>query len=126
MIKSQRINTNTVTSLLYISDHGENVYDHGEKAGHDYSKVVPKANVEIPFFLWLSPCFKSLDNKKTQQTILNKNKPFVTDDLFHALIDLNFISTKFLEKDRSVFSPIFNDKRKRILCDGKDYDEKVD
>ena len=125
LIKSQRLNTNTATSLLYISDHGENVYDNGEKAGHDYSKVVPKANVEIPFFLWISPYFQSLDSSKTQQTILNKNKPFVTDDLFHALIDLNFIKTKFPEKGRSVFNPIFNDKRKRILCDGKDYDEKV-
>jgi len=25
-----------------------------------------------------------------------------------------------------VFNAKFNDKRKRILCDGKDYDEKVD
>ena len=81
--------------MIYISDHGENVYDHGEKAGHDYSKVVPKANVEIPFFLWVSSYFQSLDSSKTQQAILNKNKPFVTDDLFHALIDLNFIKTNF-------------------------------
>lgn len=126
LMKTQRLNINTATSLLYISDHGENVYDHGEKAGHDYSKVVPKANVEIPFFLWVSSYFQSLDSSKTQQAILNKNKPFVTDDLFHALIDLNFIKTKFLEKDRSLFNAKFNDKRKRILCDGKDYDEKVD
>jgi len=126
LMKTQRLNINTATSLLYISDHGENVYDHGEKAGHDYSKIVPRANVEIPFFLWVSSYFQSLDSSKTQQAILNKNKPFVTDDLFHALIDLNFIKTKFLEKDRSLFNAKFNDKRKRILCDGKDYDEKVD
>ena len=36
---------NVRISALYFSDHGENVYDEGDYAGHDYSGNIPRANV---------------------------------------------------------------------------------
>jgi len=50
--------------------------------------------------------------------------PYVSDDLFHSLIDLNMIQTNYLDSTRSIFHREFNYKRKRILCDGNDYDLK--
>ncbi|OYT12746.1 MAG: hypothetical protein B6I19_08715 [Bacteroidetes bacterium 4572_114] len=112
------------TSAIYLSDHGENVYDELDRVGHDYSKVLPKANVEIPFIVWLSPAYLKLNPYKTTIIKSNSNMPFVSDDLFHSIMDLNGIESKYLEEERSVFSEKFNETRQRILEDGDDYDKR--
>lgn len=112
---------NTHNSLIYLSDHGENVYDYNNQVGHGYSGSLPKQNVDIPFILWTAPNFKTknLDSLKTQT-----HRPYVSDDLFHSIIDLNQIETPYFEAERSVFNQKFNSKRKRILVDKQDYDTK--
>lgn len=111
-----------ISSAIYLSDHGENVYDEMNKIGHDYSNQMPKVLVEIPFIVWLSSEYWD-KNKNMATTILeNKDKPYVTDDLFHSIIDINNIKTPLLEATKSVFNKGFNYKRRRVLVDGKDYD----
>lgn len=114
---------NTVSSAIYLSDHSENVYDEFDKVGHDYSKILPKANVEIPFIVWLSDSYKKRYAEKTEIIKSNKHEPFVSDDLFHSILDLNNIDSFILDKKRSIFSMIYNDKRKRVLEDKKNYDD---
>lgn len=118
------LKNNQPATAIYLSDHGENVYDESDQVGHDYSKEMPKADVEIPFLVWLSPTFEKLEPGKAITIKSNINKPFVSDDLFYSVIDLNGIKGPYLLEDKSIFSSKFNDRRKRILEDGKDYDEK--
>ena len=113
---------NTTSSALYFADHGENVYDENDQVGHTYSGVLPKVNVEIPFIVWLSPYFRSLYPQKQEIMLNNRNRPFVNDDLFHVVIDLNNIDCDLFIKERSLFHPEFNFERRRILEDGHDYD----
>lgn len=108
--------------MLYISDHGENVYDGGDYAGHDYVEKLPKSHVEIPFLLWLSPQYKISFPSKTIQIQERVHASFVTDDLFHAMIDLGNLHTGIYVPERSLFDSNFNQKRKRILEDRNDYD----
>lgn len=61
-------------------------------------------------------------NHKQQTILLNKDLPFVSDDLFHSIIDLNNIECKEYSKDKSVFNPEFNSNRPRILEDNMNYD----
>jgi len=124
MLKAKSsVDSNRVYSAIYLSDHGENVYDENNNVGHDYSKVLPKSNVEIPFIVWLSDSYKNLNNQISQIVVENKHTPFVSDDLFHSVIDLNFISCSVFNKKRSVFNSSFNESRKRILEDKSDYDK---
>lgn len=111
-------------SLIYYSDHGENVYDEGDKVGHDFTKSLPKVNVEVPFLLWISPYFHENEPDRVETIKLNTGKPFVTDDLFHSLLDISLIQTSFSDSSRSLFSKHLNVSRKRILEDGEDYDLK--
>lgn len=122
--EQSKADPNHIISALYISDHGENVYDYKNQIGHGYSKSVPKVNVEVPFVVWLSKGFKTYFEEKSAQIKLNQNLPYVSDDLFHSLIDISGIKTSYLDTTRSIFHRGFNDKRKRILCDGNDYDLK--
>ncbi|WP_339334951.1 phosphoethanolamine transferase [Croceitalea sp. MTPC9] len=111
-----------VSSAIYLSDHGENVYDEMNKIGHDFSKEMPKVLVEIPFIVWLSPNYLKNNKNKVATIFANKDRPYVTDDLFHSMIDISNIKSPLLEETKSVFNKNFNYNRKRILIDGKDYD----
>jgi heptose-I-phosphate ethanolaminephosphotransferase len=115
---------NTVASAIYLADHGENVYDELDKVGHDYAGDLPKSHVEVPFIVWLSQEYLKMDTIKAAIIRSNISKPFVSDDLFHAIINLNGLQSPLLEEKRSIFNVNFNETRQRILEDGKDYDKK--
>ncbi len=109
--------------VIYTADHGENIYDEGGNLGHDYAGKLPKSNVEIPFFIWFSDTYKKTNSHDLLMIQQRRNAPYVTDHLFHTLIDLAKISTPLFMKENSIVNSAFNTDRKRILEDGKDYDE---
>ncbi len=113
-----------LSTVIYLSDHAENVYDEMNKVGHDYSGYLPKSNVEIPFIVWLSDHYRDTHPEKVKIILSNTHKPFVSDDLFYSIIDLDFIKTPYAVLSKSIFSKQFYGKRKRILEDHMDYDEK--
>ena len=124
IVRDYCVKTDAIGSAIYISDHGENVYDFGDYAGHDYTKKMPRSLIEIPFLVWLSPEYKNVFPQKSQTIRENRQLPYVTDDLFHSLIDISEIKSSIFLPERSVFNNQFNAKRERLLIDGYDYDNK--
>lgn len=122
LLKESSLKKNLMASAIYISDHGENLFDEQDRIGHDYARIIPRANVEIPFAVWMSENFISSNSSKAATIKANINKPFVSDDLFHCVLDINNIKIPFFETRRSIFSPNFNAGRDRILADGYSYD----
>ena len=125
--KSTSLEENEISSAIYVSDHGENVFDElvgvDQGWGHDYAKVLPKVVVEVPFFVWLSKGYLKNGEEKVPIIYEQRDMPYVTDDLFHSIIDINGINTPFLDTSRSVFNKQFDFTRKRVLIDGNDYDK---
>jgi heptose-I-phosphate ethanolaminephosphotransferase len=115
-------NKEAICSAIYLSDHGENVYDDSENVGHNYSGKLPKSIVEIPFIVWLSQGYKSAYSDKVQTIEANKNLPFVSDDLFHTILDMNVVECSEYIPTRSVVNSNFNASRPRVLEDKLDYD----
>lgn len=111
--------------VLYTANRGENVYDEGENLGHDYAVKLPKPNVEIPFFIWSTENYKEASSKTITLSEKRNNSPYVTDHLFHSLIDLARIQTPLFIQENSIVNSRFKADRKRILEDGKDYDEEL-
>ena len=108
--------------VLYTADHGENIYDEGGNLGHDYAGRLPKANVEIPFFMWFSDGYKKTHQEALKIIERRTNSPYVTDHLFHTLIDLARIKSSILTPEKSIVNVGFDEKRKRVLEDGVNYD----
>lgn len=107
--------TNTNSFVLYLSDHGEELYRDRKMAGHN-EDTPTKSMYEIPFMLWQS------EQHKNNQTIdIDINRRYMTDDLFHSLADLMGIQSDFINYKRSIFSNIF-EERTRIILDSIDYD----
>ena len=114
-------NLKTTYSCIYLADHAENVYDQNNTFGHSLRVNLPKS-VEIPFIVWLSNSYKSLYKEKSVLIQKNINLPYVSDDLFHTLLDLNFIRCTQYQGRRSIFNERFNIHRERILENNYDYD----
>jgi heptose-I-phosphate ethanolaminephosphotransferase len=106
-------NPQASSSVIYVSDHGENVYDEYGYAGHDFSNKLPNANIEVPFVVWMSPEFKRINPELSNRVVQNTLVPFMTDDIFHAIVNLNGIECAQLQKERSLFAPSFNAARIR-------------
>lgn len=122
LLSQQAGNKDQFCTAIYLADHGENVYDENNDVGHGFAGKLPRANVEIPFILWLSPHFikDSVDALTHFKSI--RETPFVSDDLFHAVIDIAHIKTNYFNNARSLFNTAFARNRKRILEDGIEYD----
>ncbi|CAN1532157.1 COG2194 Predicted membrane-associated, metal-dependent hydrolase [Flavobacteriaceae bacterium] len=114
-------NLQTTYSCIYLSDHAENVYDQNNTFGHFLKVNLPKS-VEIPFIVWLSNSYKSFYKEKSVLIQKNSILPYVSDDIFHTLLDLNFITCPQYQGSRSIFNESFNSHRKRILENNYDYD----
>ena len=112
------------TVVMYLSDHGENVYDEGDYSGHDYSDRIPNANVEIPFIIWFSPSQSEYAATHYPQLIERQNTPYMIDDLFHTIIDLGCIATPCFDKTRSIVNSDYDNTRPRLLEDGNLYEQK--
>lgn len=118
-----RQNPESIVSSIYLSDHGENVYDEVGKLGHDYVPPYTKSEVEIPFVVWLSSNYRNAYANKVTSMGLNTNHPFMSDDLYNSVIDLNNIRCNNYDSSRSVFSDRYNYNRIRVLGDNQTYEK---
>ena len=104
--------------IVYVADHGENVFDDGVHLGHGPNP--DKWQFEIPVLLWLTDECKSKRPELCEKIAAARNRPFMTDDLIHALLDLLQIQTPEFDSRKSLFSPDFDATRKRIYK-GREY-----
>ena len=106
------------SSLLYFSDHGEEVYDNIDFVGHTPDKVLTPHMVEIPFILWQSEEFKS-----QRKLVLKSNRKYILNDLSTSIADLCQVTSNEIDLRKSIFSPTFVESP-RIILDSIDFDQK--
>lgn len=105
----------TKSAVLFLSDHGEELFQDAEFAGHN-EDVATKNMYDIPFFLWQSERYKN-----EQFLTFEPERSYMTDDLFHSMAQLLQISSQAVDSSRSIFSQHFK-PRPRFLLSGKEYD----
>lgn len=97
------------TSLVYFSDHGEEVYETREFAGHAYEKV-STSMCEIPFLVWMSPDFR----KQREDLVLDTKRSYSTSDFLYSLSDLAGLQYQDYDDTRSVFSMQFEPRERYV------------
>ena len=90
-------------TLLYFSDHGEEVYDLRDFHGHS-DVLKSKYMMDVPFFLWANETYQKENPTLMRQASNNQNAPFKTDELIHTLADLYDLHCHKTKHDRSLFS----------------------
>lgn len=111
------------TLVIYISDHGEAVYDESAFSGH-IEENPNRHMIEIPMLMWASDKFKAQYPEKVQSIRKAVNRPYMSDDMIHTVLDLTDIKTADYEATRSIVNDQFDPTRKRIF-NNKDYDIEI-
>lgn len=109
--------------VIYLPDHGEEVYDFRSFAGHTAEKD-SRYMLEVPLLIWASEAFRTKYPDKIAQLSAVVDRPYMTDDFIHTILDLLEISgIPGFEPARSIINEKFDDKRKRIVNYRVDYDK---
>ncbi|MBR5863261.1 MAG: sulfatase-like hydrolase/transferase [Alistipes sp.] len=114
--------------VIYLSDHGDEVYDYRDHYGRSHEPIITKGRAmhqyEVPFMIWVSDKYKETHPDIIKRIENSVDRPFMTDDLPHLMLDLAGIECEWFEPSRSLINDQYNVNRKRLLEDSKqDYDE---
>lgn len=111
-------NANAV--IIYLSDHGEEVYDWRPSMGRkvdSMSKDVVKYQFDIPFMVWCSDRYKAKYPKRVKAIRAALNRPMPSDITCNMLFHLAGMKTKYyrprldiLNKEYKCPKRIINDK----------------
>jgi heptose-I-phosphate ethanolaminephosphotransferase len=109
--------SNNNSSVVYFSDHGEDVYSSSNKAFHSEVNAT-KQMYDIPFIVWMSDKFKK-DRKKL---IFDNKRKLNTENFIYSLSDLAGIKFDNFDESLSIFNTNYTPKNRTILK-SKTYEE---
>lgn len=113
------------TIVIFLSDHGEEVYDDMPTCGRIFSTPdasIAKYEYEIPMWIWCSELYQQKHPDIIKQITASIHKPFLSDKLASLLFHLSGIVTPYYMEEHCPLSPMYMCK-KRIICGDTDYDE---
>ncbi|HYX38498.1 MAG TPA: phosphoethanolamine transferase [Oligoflexus sp.] len=113
-----RINTSGKDALLvYFSDHGEEVYDTDNFAGHSEDRVTPSMR-EIPFIVGYSPSY-ARHTSELNRIRTYANRPFSTFQLTPSVAGLLGLYSDAFSQQDNVFSEDFQPTRGAMSAERK-------
>ena len=117
-------NTNAV--MIYLADHGEEVYDYRDSRGRkkpqgDVKNYVKYQN-EVPFIVWCSDKFKDNYPELVNDIQQAVDRPAMIDIVGHSLLRLASIGTRFYIPENDILNDSFT-PRQRIVDENINYDE---
>ena len=86
------------TAMLYVSDHGESLGEHGIYLHSAPYMVAPKEQTHVPVIVWVG---KNFDYKK-EQLLPHKHDALSQDDLFCTLLVIFKLDTKMCEAKKGM------------------------
>ena len=111
------------TFLVYLSDHGEEVYDWRDQCARDHGPLSPnklKYQYEIPFMIWCSDQFQKKHPDVISSIRNAVDRPFMIDNLCNLLFNVGGINTVYYRDSINVISP--NYRCGKRLVENQDYD----
>ncbi len=119
-------NTNSV--VVYLSDHGEDVFDsqteNRRSLERNVSVPIMRQQFNIPFFIWCSDIYKNQHKDMMGNIEAALQKPFSSDNICHLLFHLAGIQTKYYIPERDIINPVYKCP-KRLINDIIDYDQAI-
>lgn len=110
--------------IIYFSDHGEELFEVDDYIGHGNAafRADPSYQMKVPLFIWTSEKFCSKHHDKSKRIKEAAEKPIMTSNIPHFLIDVAGLNTDHFLPERS----FINDKykfEKRIILNSINYDD---
>ena len=114
-----------VAVLVYVSDHGEEVYDYREFIGRTHEEMKSnealKYQYDVPLVVWFSDKYIQRRSDVVESLKTNANKRVMIDGLSHLLLGLGCINTSYYDSSCDLSSKDYMEKT-RIVQNTIDYD----
>lgn len=113
--------------IIYLSDHGEEVYDCRDYMGHGNAHTSPdiQYQIHIPMMVYMTPEFRRAHPDKAAAINKASGLPVTSDDISHMLLDLAGIATSEFDASRSFINDSYDASHPRIVLNSVNYDEYV-
>lgn len=110
-----------LTSMMYVSDHGQTLYDgncklafHGHNTQYEF---------HVPALVWYSDLYQSIFPDKVNRLLRHKRAKLATENIFHSLLDMADIRYSTEQLERSFLSRRFRPHKRYVDSYGwTDYD----
>lgn len=111
--------------IVYVSDHGEEIFDIDDYMGHGNSSMRSDKSFQlrVPMFVWMSKEYIKTHPHKHKQILANVSKPFITSNLSNMMLDLVEAPTYLYAPSKSITNKSFT-PQKRIVLHSVDFDKK--
>lgn len=111
---------NNISAMIYLSDHGENLFDDGATVLHGTANPT-KYEYHIPYFVWLSENYIHENPEQYENLIRNKNKKISSTSTFYTMLDMANIEYKNFQKEihKSISSPSYSEPSKRTILNAE-------
>lgn len=106
---------NCISSVFYISDHGENLFDDDRRLSQHAYPIPSKYVAHIPLIFWYSDSLIKIQGKKIEILKSNKNKKSSAQDLFYTFLDMANIQFKGKDSTKSLSNPNFKETERYIV-----------
>ena len=94
--------------VIYLSDHGEEVYDYiwmfGRTPGDDISAPIAYYEFEIPMVMWFSPLFRQNHPDIVKKAKSVYKEPFISSNISQLILGLAGIGCPWYEPRRDLLS----------------------
>lgn len=121
----QRFNDRNAV-ILYLSDHGEELYDFRDHYGRTQERVktrdMLKYQYEIPFMIWCSDYYMEKHPDLVSNIASAVDKPFMNDNVCQILMGLVGMKTKYYNPKRDLLSPQYEPYHHRIVQKSINYE----
>ena len=103
--------------IVYFSDHGEEVFEIDDYMGHGNAafRSDPTYQIKVPLFIWTSQLFCEKHGEKAKRIKESAEKPIITSDLSHFLLDVADISTDKFNPEQSFINDRYKISKRMIL-----------
>ncbi|MDQ0202895.1 phosphoethanolamine transferase [Pectinatus haikarae] len=110
--------------VIYLPDHGETVYDDNSGFSGHVEENPNHYMLEVPMIMWASDEFKRTYPQKWASVTAAIDRPYMTDDMIHTILDIADIKTTEYEPERSIINVEFDASRQRMV-QGRNYDTQI-
>jgi glucan phosphoethanolaminetransferase (alkaline phosphatase superfamily) len=105
----------SVSALVYIADHGENLFDTEENIVFHGGSKYTEYDFHVPFFVWTSNEYKFHYPEKVENLLCNKDKKLCTESIFYSLLDMAHITFPEQIKEKSIASEHLKEDSLRFI-----------
>lgn len=110
--------TGANTGLIYVSDHGENIFDDSHGLFLHASPRPSAYELHVPLIVWLSKGYRDTYPETYSQLQRHTGSRVITSaSVFHTMLDIAGIRTRILSDSLSLASPLYRTGPYNYLSD---------